>query len=110
MEELNRTGTEILPYPLQRALVRNLSMAAEAAGRSDLLPLWAGQSANLSACTDVSAFLNSLVEEVSAIAGPVVEWSANRRKTSHERRATVYRQFEIEFLDPGVEVLAFTFG
>ena len=49
MEELNREGTEILPYPLQRALVRHLSMAAEAAGRSDLLPLWAGQSAALSA-------------------------------------------------------------
>jgi len=80
MDELNRTGTEILPYPLQRGLVRNLSIAAEAAGRSDLLPMWAGQSANLSICTDVSAFLNSLVEEVSEIAGPVMEWSANRRQ------------------------------
>lgn len=80
MEELNREGTEILPYPLQRGLVRNLSIAAEAAGRSDLLPMWAGQSANLSICTDASAFLSSLVEEVSEIAGPVMEWSANRRQ------------------------------
>src|SRR5262245_29725345 len=32
MEELNRKGTEILPYPLQRGLVRNLSIPAEAAG------------------------------------------------------------------------------
>jgi nitronate monooxygenase len=80
MEELNRNGTEILPYPLQRGLVRNLSIPAEAAGRSDLLPLWAGQSANLSTCTDVSAFLNSLVEEVSEIAGPVTQWSTNRRQ------------------------------
>jgi nitronate monooxygenase len=80
MDELNREGTEILPYPLQRGLVRNLSIAAEAAGRSDLLPMWAGQSANLSICTDVPAFLNSLVEEVSEIAGPVMEWSANRRR------------------------------
>ncbi len=80
MEELNRKGTEILPYPLQRGLVRNLSILAEAAGRSDLLPLWAGQSANLSACVDVSAFLTSLVEDVSEIAGPVVEWSSNRRQ------------------------------
>jgi nitronate monooxygenase len=85
MEEFNRREGEILPYPLQRALVRSLSMAAEAAGRSDLLPLWAGQSAALSAHSDVSAFLNSLVEEVSAIAGPVVEWSANRRMTSKKR-------------------------
>src|SRR4029077_7930735 len=80
MDELNRTGTEILPYPLQRGLVRNLSIAAEAAGRSDLLPMWAGQSANLSICTDVSAFLSSLVEEVSEIAGPVIQWSINRRQ------------------------------
>lgn len=80
MEELNQKGSEILPYPLQRVLVRNLSIPAEAAGRSDLLPLWAGQSASLSTCTDVSAFLNSLVEEISGIAGPVVQWSANRRQ------------------------------
>jgi nitronate monooxygenase len=86
MEELNREGTEILPYPLQRGLVRNLSIPAEAAGRSDLLPLWAGQSASLSTCTDVSAFLNSLVEGVSAIAGPVVQWSASHRTSSYEEK------------------------
>jgi nitronate monooxygenase len=79
MEELNRKETEILPYPLQRGLVRNLSIAAEAAGRSDLLPMWAGQSANLSSCTDVSTFLKSLVEEVSELAGPVMQWSATHR-------------------------------
>jgi nitronate monooxygenase len=85
LEDLNREGTEILPYPLQRALVRNLSIPAEAAGRSDLLPLWAGQSASLSTCTDVSAFLSSLMEEVSAIAGPVMQWSANHRTSSRRR-------------------------
>jgi nitronate monooxygenase len=79
MEELNREEHEILPYPLQRGLVKNLSIAAEAADRADLLPLWAGQSANLSACTDVSAFLTSLVQEISEVAGPVTQWNANRR-------------------------------
>jgi nitronate monooxygenase len=80
MSELEQERAEILPYPLQRMLVRNLSIAAEAAGRPDLMPLWAGQSANLSTCTEVSVFLNSLVEEVSEIAGPVTEWSAKRRE------------------------------
>jgi len=80
MSELKQERAEILPYPLQRMLVRNLSIAAEAAGRADLMPLWAGQSANLSTCTEVSVFLNSLVEEVSEIAGPVTEWSAKRRE------------------------------
>jgi nitronate monooxygenase len=80
LEELNQEGTAILPYPLQRRLVRNRAIPAEAAGRSDLLPLWAGQSANLSTCTDVLAFLTSLVEEVSEIAGPIIRWSAARRE------------------------------
>jgi nitronate monooxygenase len=83
MTDLNQEGTEILPYPLQRGLVRNLSRAAEAAGRPDLLPMWAGQSASLSTCTDVPAFLTSLVEEVSEIAGPVVQWSGSRRNHSN---------------------------
>jgi OsmC-like protein len=73
MEELNRKETETLPYPLQRGLVRNLSITAEAAGRADILPLWAGQSANLSACTDASAFFHSLVEEVSEIGEVVID-------------------------------------
>src|SRR5258707_130029 len=80
LEELNREGTAILPYPLQRELVRNLAIAAEAAGRADLLPLWAGQSANLSTCTDLLTFLTSLVEEVSEIAGRITQWSAARRE------------------------------
>jgi nitronate monooxygenase len=84
MEELNRKEIEILPYPLQRGLIRNLSIAAEAADRSDLLPLWAGQSAGLSARTNVSDLLESLVDEVSEIAGPVIEWSTSRRRKDSE--------------------------
>jgi nitronate monooxygenase len=80
LEDLNQAGTEILPYPLQRELVRNLTIAAEAAGRADLVPMWAGQSANLSTCIDASAFLTSLVEEVSEIAGPISQWSGARRQ------------------------------
>jgi nitronate monooxygenase len=80
LEELNQAGTPILPYPLQRTLFRNLAIPAEAAGRSDLLPLWAGQSANLSRCTDVVAFLTSLVGKVSEIADPHVQWNAAGRE------------------------------
>ena len=80
LEELNQAGTPILPYPLQRRLVRNLAIPAEAAGRSDLLPLWAGQSANLSTCIDVSAFLTSLVEGISEIGEPAIQWRAASRE------------------------------
>ena len=70
LDELNQKDIEILPYPLQRALVRNLSIPAEKAGRPDLLPLWAGQSASLSRCTDVRALLDTLVKEISRLAVP----------------------------------------
>src|SRR5713101_959004 len=80
LEELNQEGTAILPYPLQRRLVRNLAIPAEAAGRADLVPMWAGQSANLSTCIDLLTLLTSLVEEVSEIAGYSTQWSATRRE------------------------------
>ena len=78
LEEFNRPGVEILPYPLQRALVRNLSLPAEKAGKPELLALWAGQSANLSRQSDAKALLQTLVSEVSTIAGPVLRWNRER--------------------------------
>jgi hypothetical protein len=42
--------------------------------------MWAGQSANLSTCMEVSAFLTSLVDEISEIAEPIMLWSAARRE------------------------------
>ncbi len=78
-DELNQKDIEILPYPLQRALVRHLSIPAEKAGRPELLPLWAGQSANLSRCTDVRALLDTLVKDISEIGGAVQNWSAYRQ-------------------------------
>lgn len=75
LDELNKKDTEILPYPLQRALVRHLSIPAEKAGRCELLPLWAGQSAALSRCEYVNVLLSNLVTQVSAIAGSVQRWS-----------------------------------
>jgi len=79
LDELNHEDSEILPYPLQRVLVRNLSIPAEKAGRADLLPLWAGQSANLSRYTDVHTLLDRLVSEVSEIGSAVQNWSAHHQ-------------------------------
>jgi nitronate monooxygenase len=42
--------------------MRNLALPAQKAGRSDLLALWAGQSANLVHSTDIQELLQSLVE------------------------------------------------
>ena len=77
---LNQKDVKILPYPLQRALVRHLSIPAEKAGRPELLPLWAGQSANLSRFTDVRVLLDTLIKEVPEIGGSVQRWSASSQQ------------------------------
>jgi len=61
LQMLNKPGTEILPYPLQRSLMRNVALPAQKAGRADLLALWAGQSANLVRSSGISELLQSLV-------------------------------------------------
>lgn len=65
LRAMNKPGTEILPYPLQRSLMRNLALPAQKAGRADLLALWAGQSANLARCPSISEILQSLVDGAS---------------------------------------------
>ncbi len=72
LSELNRPGVEILPYPLQRFLLRNLTVLAEKAEKPELLQLWAGQSANLARHGNATALLQALVSEVSSITAPVL--------------------------------------
>jgi nitronate monooxygenase len=79
MEDLNQAGSEILPYPLQRYLVRNVSTPAESAHRADLLPMWAGQSANISHYTDATKLMEDLVTDVSAVGDSIVDWTEKRR-------------------------------
>ena len=83
LEELNRPGVEILPYPLQRGLVKNLVVVAEKNARPELLQLWAGQSASLSRLSDARVLLQTLVSEVSTVAGQVLRW--NRERDNKER-------------------------
>jgi nitronate monooxygenase len=61
--------------------VRNLSVLANKAAKPEFLPLWAGQSASLSRHNDAKALLQTLVSEVSTIAGPVLRWNRERRPT-----------------------------
>jgi nitronate monooxygenase len=67
LEELNRPGVDILPYPLQRILVKNLTVVAEKAAKPEFLQLWAGQSANLSRKNDAKTLLQTLISGVSAV-------------------------------------------
>lgn len=68
MDDLNRPDVEVLPYPLQRYLVRSLTTAAGAANRHELLSLWSGQSVNLVHCPEVADLMAELVEGVVPIA------------------------------------------
>jgi nitronate monooxygenase len=62
-------GVEILPYPLQRYLMRNLSILAEKSGQQELIPMWSGQSANLAHHTNATELLDELLTGVSEIIG-----------------------------------------
>jgi nitronate monooxygenase len=62
LQSLNQAGTEILPYPLQRKLMRSLALPAQKSGKAELLALWAGQSANLARCPGLDELLASLVD------------------------------------------------
>jgi nitronate monooxygenase len=64
---LDRAGVEVLPYPLQRSLVRSLTVAAEKANRPELLAMWAGQSAGLTRSADPAELLRSLIRETTAL-------------------------------------------
>jgi nitronate monooxygenase len=68
MDEWNATPKDILPYPLQRQLMRYLSIPAQAAGQEDLLPLWAGQSSSLLRYADAQSFLQFLTSRLASIA------------------------------------------
>jgi nitronate monooxygenase len=73
MDEMNEPGVAILPYPLQRYLMRHLAIPAQQAGRSELLALWAGQSAGLARCPDARTLLQSLVDGASEKLNPRVD-------------------------------------
>ena len=67
LDTMNAPGVDILPYPLQRFLMRNISAPAENSARQELIPMWAGQSANLAHHTRATELLDTLVLGVSAM-------------------------------------------
>jgi nitronate monooxygenase len=82
LKELNHADVDLLPYPLQRALMKSLLVHADRAARLDLLPLWAGQSASLSRDSEATTLFRRLISEVSTIAGPVLEWTHKLRSAA----------------------------
>ena len=73
LEEMNRPDVAVLPYPLQRALMRTLAVSAQQAGRSEFLALWASQSAGIAQYRDVATLRIDLgLADVTADSGAPV--------------------------------------
>lgn len=80
MDEWNASPEDILPYPLQRQLVRHLSVPAQSAGQEELLPLWAGQSTGLIRFTHAQLLLKELIGSLDEIDGSIQDWAELQRK------------------------------
>ena len=58
---------ELPPYPVQAWLTGRYKQAAIERGRSDLLPLWSGQSASLIHHRNARELFDALVEETEHV-------------------------------------------
>jgi nitronate monooxygenase len=62
-DEMAQPPSEILPYPFQNELTREIRYAAARAGRDDLLPFYGGQSAPLASLRSATELVEVLAEE-----------------------------------------------
>ena len=67
VDAMSAPGVEILPCPLQRLLMRNVSAATEKSGRQELIPMWSGQGANRAHHTMATGLLETPVSGVSVV-------------------------------------------
>ncbi|HEX4962520.1 MAG TPA: nitronate monooxygenase [Thermoanaerobaculia bacterium] len=65
-EEMAQPPWEILPYPLQNGITRELRLAAASAGRDDLLAFYGGQGAPLASLRGAGDLVAALVAETEA--------------------------------------------
>jgi len=66
MREIDESGLEIPPFPIQNALTRPLRVAAARQGRAEYLSLWAGQAAHLARSLPAATLVALLVDETHA--------------------------------------------
>lgn len=65
-DDMAQPPSELLPYPLQNELTRELRYVAARAGRIDLLPFYSGQSAPLATLGSAADLVQTLAEETAA--------------------------------------------
>jgi nitronate monooxygenase len=69
MNELNEFDSPPLPFALQHAVIQTVAGPASRQGRADLMPLWAGQSVDLTHHTQASELMAELIESTDAFFG-----------------------------------------
>jgi nitronate monooxygenase len=65
-DEMAQPPAELLPYPLQNEITRELRYAAARAGREDILAFYGGQSAPLASLGSAADLVAALAEEAEA--------------------------------------------
>lgn len=68
MDEVERSGAAIPPYPLQNDLTRLLRKRAADSGNQDAVSLWAGQGVAMARALPAGALVSMLMEEALAVA------------------------------------------
>jgi len=67
MDELETANLTVLPYPLQRSLMKTVVAEAQEQGQAELMQLWAGQSISLLRHHSASALVASLVADATSL-------------------------------------------
>lgn len=67
ISEMINHRDDILPYPLQRALIRDIILAASKQNNPELMTLWSGQAASLCRSKPAAILMSELVEEMNQI-------------------------------------------
>jgi nitronate monooxygenase len=67
IDEMAQPPAELLPFPHQNELTRELRQAAARAGREDLLPYYGGQSAPLASLGSAADLVGTLAAETGAV-------------------------------------------
>lgn len=67
MDEVERSGVPVPPYPVQNGLTRPLRAAAARRGEPEALSLWAGQGVGLAREESAAGLVARLVEEARAV-------------------------------------------
>jgi nitronate monooxygenase len=66
MDELEHRSSPPLPFPLQHTVVQTFARPASEQGKTELMTLWAGQSASLCRCTDAAELMTQLIAGTDA--------------------------------------------